>query len=446
MLTAISPIDGRYAAQSNALSSYFSEYALIQYRVLVEIEYFIALIEIPLPQLAKFDTNKIELLRDIYNNFTLEDAEKIKAIEKVTNHDVKAVEYFIKEKLEQLKLDEFREFIHFGLTSQDINNTAIPISIKDALVGSYYPAIESVISILYGLAEEWKEIPMLARTHGQPASPTGLGKEIRVFADRLETQLISLKSIPIHGKFGGATGNFNAHIAAYPEIDWVDFANNFLSNTLGIIRTQTTTQIEHYDQLAAVFHALIRINTILLDFCRDIWTYVSMDYFRQKIVRGEIGSSAMPHKVNPIDFENAEGNLGIANAFLGHLAEKLPVSRLQRDLTDSTVLRNVGMPFGYGMIALKSIIKGINKLELNENKIQSDLDQNWMILAEGIQSILRREGFEQPFELLKNLTRGNSTINQEVIHSFIDQLEINEAIKLELKKLKPANYTGNAMD
>ncbi|MBK7427261.1 MAG: adenylosuccinate lyase [Saprospiraceae bacterium] len=446
MLKAISPIDGRYSSQSSALAAYFSEYALIQYRVLVEVEYFIALIELPLPQLSHFDPDKKEMLRSIYSDFTLEDAEKIKSIEKVTNHDVKAVEYFIKEKLDDMQLDTFKEFIHFGLTSQDINNTAIPISIKEALDSVYFPAVEQLILTLYDLADQWKEIPMLARTHGQPASPTGLGKEIRVYADRLETQLISVKSVPIHGKFGGATGNFNAHIAAYPHIDWVSFANNFLGNILGIIRTQTTTQIEHYDQLAALFHAMSRINTILLDFCRDIWTYVSMEYFKQKVVKGEIGSSAMPHKVNPIDFENAEGNLGIANAFLGHLAEKLPVSRLQRDLTDSTVLRNVGMPFGYGMIALKSIIKGINKLELNENKIQSDLDQNWIILAEGIQSILRREGFDQPYELLKELTRGNSTVNQEVLHSFIDKLEVSEEIRIELKKLQPSNYTGNAMD
>lgn len=446
MLTAISPIDGRYAAQSNALSAYFSEYALIRYRVLVEIEYFIALMEYPIPQLADFNSEKIDTLRDIYQEFSIKDAERIKAIEKVTNHDVKAVEYFIKEKMDNLHLEEFKEFIHFGLTSQDINNTAIPISIKEALNSVYFPAVEELIQTLYNLAAQWKEIPMLARTHGQAASPTGLGKEIRVFADRLETQLISLKSIPIHGKFGGATGNFNAHIAAYPKIDWVKFANKFLSATLGIVRSQTTTQIEHYDQLAALFHAMMRIHTILIDFCRDIWTYVSMDYFKQRIIQGEIGSSAMPHKVNPIDFENAEGNLGIANAFLSHLAEKLPISRLQRDLTDSTVLRNVGMPFGYGMIALKSILRGLNKLELNEYKIQSDLDQNWMILAEGIQSILRREGFDQPYELLKNLTRGNSTINQEVIHDFIEQLEITEELKLELKKLRPTNYTGNAMD
>ncbi len=443
VLTAISPVDGRYREKTASLSGYFSEFALIRYRVLVEVEYFIALCELPLPQLQDIDINKLSLpLRNIYLEFDLDDAERVKEIERTTNHDVKAVEYFIKEKFNDLGLQDYKEYIHFGLTSQDINNTAVPISINNALETQYYPLLDSLIKILSGYATEWKDVPMLAKTHGQPASPTRLGKEINVFVYRLEEQLSLLKSIPISAKFGGATGNFNAHHIAYPGIDWEAFANNFLGNRLGLDREDYTTQISNYDNLAALFDGLKRINTILIDLSRDFWQYISMEYFKQKIKEGEIGSSAMPHKVNPIDFENAEGNLGIANAVLEHLAAKLPVSRLQRDLTDSTVLRNVGVPFAHITISIQSLNKGLNKLLLNEEAINNDLENAWAVVAEGIQTVLRREGYPQPYEALKALTRTNSKITGESIRQFIDSLNVNDKVKEELRTITPQNYTG----
>lgn len=442
MLTAISAIDGRYANKTAALSNYFSEYALIKYRVLVEVEYFLALVDLGLPQLSGIDSNQVEGIQAIATNFTLEQAESIKAIERVTNHDVKAVEYFIKEQFDALGLQKYKEFIHFGLTSQDINNTAIPLSFKASLEDSYYPVLEEILDTLEDLSKEWATTPMLARTHGQAASPTTLGKEIKVFQVRIATQLKQLQSIPHAGKFGGATGNMNAHYVAYPNHDWHDFATQFLDEKLGLTRSYPTTQIEHYDLIAAQFHALSRINTILIDFCRDIWTYVSMDYFKQKVIAGEVGSSAMPHKVNPIDFENAEGNFGIANALFNHLAQKLPISRLQRDLTDSTVLRNIGSPMGHTLIGFKSTLKGIGKLLLNEAKLESDLEDNWIVTAEAIQNILRREHFDKPYEALKALTRGKAHISQADIHAFIDSLAINDQLKDELKAISPYNYVG----
>lgn len=441
-LTAVSPIDGRYHAKTKELGSYFSEYALIKYRVRVEVEYFIALCELPLPQLAGVDKSVFSELRAIYRNFTTVDAQRIKDIEKVTNHDVKAVEYFLKEEFDRLHLEAFKEFIHFGLTSQDINNTSVPMSVKECLHEVYIPALQEVIDQLAAYAEEWKEIPMLARTHGQPASPTRLGKEIQVFVYRLNRQLELLKQVPITGKFGGATGNFNAHHIAYPEHDWRQFAHVFLSEKLGIGREEWTTQISNYDNLAALFDSLKRINVILLDVDKDFWQYISMEYFKQQIKAGEVGSSAMPHKVNPIDFENSEGNLGIANAVLDHLAMKLPISRLQRDLTDSTVLRNVGVPMGHMLIALASTLKGLRKLLLNEKAIASDLDKAWAVVAEGIQTILRREGYPKPYETLKALTRVNTGMNAETIAAFIDTLEVSDAVKAELHALSPGNYTG----
>ncbi len=441
-LNAISPIDGRYRNKVNELAPYFSEEALIKYRVLVEIEYFIALCEIPLPQLKGIDTTLFEGLRAIYKDFSSEDALAIKTIENVTNHDVKAVEYFIKEKFDALGLSQYKEFIHFGLTSQDINNTAIPLSIKDAVNDTYVPEYQIVLNKLKDLSNEWAAIPMLARTHGQPASPTRLGKEIAVFVTRLEEQFNLLNDIPSAAKFGGATGNYNAHHVAYPNIDWKAFGSKFVQEKLGLHHSFPTTQIEHYDHMAALFDALKRINTILIDLNRDIWTYVSMDYFKQKIKAGEVGSSAMPHKVNPIDFENSEGNLGIANAIFEHLSAKLPVSRLQRDLTDSTVLRNVGVPFGHTLIGFKSTLKGLNKLLLNEGKFAEDLENNWAVTAEAIQTILRREAYPNPYEALKGLTRTNAKINQESISNFIDTLEVSNTIKEELKRITPSNYTG----
>ena len=441
-LNAISPIDGRYRNKVEKLTHYFSEEALIKYRVLVEIEYFIALCEIPLPQLKSVNPSVFEDLRQIYKNFTTEDAQAIKDIEKVTNHDVKAVEYFIKKKFDTLGLEAYKEFIHFGLTSQDINNTAIPLSIKEAMNDVYVPEYFNVLKELKRLAEDWKDIPMLARTHGQPASPTRLGKEFMVFVVRLEEQFNLLNDIPSAAKFGGATGNFNAHKVAYPTIDWKVFGSTFVQEKLGLQHSFPTTQIEHYDHMAALFDCLKRINTIIIDLDRDIWTYVSMDYFKQKIKAGEVGSSAMPHKVNPIDFENSEGNLGIANAVFEHLSSKLPVSRLQRDLTDSTVLRNVGVPFGHTLIGFASTLKGLGKLLLNESKFAQDLENNWAVVAEAIQTILRREGYPNPYEALKGLTRTNETINQASISNFIDTLEVSDAIKNELKAITPSNYTG----
>ena len=441
-LTAVSPIDGRYRSKTESLDKYFSEYALIKYRVKVEIEYFIALTEIPLPQLAGFNAGLKPELRKIYTDFSLEDARRIKEIESVTNHDVKAVEYFIKEEFDRLGIAQFKEFIHFGLTSQDINNTSVPMSIADALTEVYIPSIEQIISRLKELSAEWNDVPMLARTHGQPASPTRLGKEINVFVYRLETQLAALRNCPVSGKFGGATGNFNAHNAAYPAINWKQFAASFLKDKLNIIREDLTTQISNYDNLAALLQAIERINTIIIDLDRDVWTYISMNYFKQKIKAGEVGSSAMPHKVNPIDFENSEGNLGIANAILCHLAQKLPVSRLQRDLTDSTVLRNVGVPLGHGLIAYASTLKGLNKLLLNRQAIDADLDQMWSVVAEGIQTILRREGYPNPYETLKQLTRTNAQVNHQSIAEFIDTLEVSEEVKQELRTLSPHTYTG----
>lgn len=441
-LTAISPVDGRYRTKADALSAYFSEFALIRYRVRVEIEYFIALTGV-IPQLKGLESEKIrEELRNIYRNFTEEDALRIKEIESVTNHDVKAVEYFIKEKFDALSFEPYKEFIHFGLTSQDINNTSVPLSLKEALEEVYYPSLEQVIGQLKTYAGEWKEIPMLAKTHGQPASPTRLGKEIEVFVYRLEQQLALLRTMPVSAKFGGATGNFNAHHVAYPVTDWKAFGNRFVNEVLGLKREEWTTQISNYDNLAAVFDGLKRINTILIDLNRDFWQYISMEYFKQKIKAGEVGSSAMPHKVNPIDFENAEGNLGIANAILEHLSGKLPVSRLQRDLTDSTVLRNIGVPLAHIEIAFKSLTKGLGKLLLNEQALYRDLDKCWAVVAEGIQTILRREGYPKPYEALKALTRTNEGITQQSIGNFIDTLQVNDEVKAELKAITPHNYTG----
>ena len=450
-LTAISPIDGRYRGKTEALAGYFSEYALIRYRVRVEIEYFIALCELPLPQLEHFDHSLFEPLRDIYRLFTEADAQRVKDIERVTNHDVKAVEYFIKERISALGGSpaqsvafpaEAKEFIHFGLTSQDINNTAVPLSIKEALEQVYYPLLEELIEQLHDYAEEWRNIPMLAKTHGQPASPTRLGKELMVYVYRLEEQLRSLKDTPVTAKFGGATGNFNAHHVAYPQFNWPLFADEFVSAKLGLEREQFTTQISNYDWLAAIFDAMRRINTIVIDLDRDFWMYISMDYFKQKIKAGEVGSSAMPHKVNPIDYENSEGNLGLANAILQFLAAKLPVSRLQRDLTDSTVLRNVGVPMGHALIAFQSTLKGLRKLILNEAKLQQDLDQTWAVVAEGIQTILRREGYPNPYEALKALTRTNEGITSATIAQFIETLNVSDSVKEELRTITPATYTG----
>jgi len=441
-LTAISPVDGRYRNKTEVFSKYFSEFALIRYRVLVEIEYFIALCELPLEQLKSIDKKVYKQLRHIYLDFSLEDAGKIKDIEKTTNHDVKAVEYFIKEKFDKLGLSEHKEFIHFGLTSQDINNTAVPYSLQDAMNYAYYPIMERLVTKISELAEKWADIPMLARTHGQPASPTRLGKEIDVFIERIQKQQAMLRFVPFSAKFGGATGNFNAHKVAYPNVNWAEFANSFVNHVLNLDRSQTTTQIEHYDNLAALFDNIQRINTILVDLSRDFWTYISMDYFKQEIKKGEIGSSAMPHKVNPIDFENAEGNLGIANALFGHLSEKLPISRLQRDLTDSTVLRNVGVPFSHTIIAIESLIKGLGKLVLNEKALADDLEDNWSVVAEAIQTILRREKYPNPYEALLNLTRTNKPITKESIHEFINSLDITDELKNELKQISPSNYTG----
>lgn len=441
-LTNISPVDGRYHSQTKELSNYFSEYALIKYRIRVEVEYFIALCEIPLPQLKDFDKSIYPQLRLIYQSFIIENATVVKEIEKTTNHDVKAVEYYIKQKLNELNLKKYSEFVHFGLTSQDINNTAVPLSLKEALNEVYVPLLTEIKETIVQFSHGWKDVAMLARTHGQPASPTTMGKELYVFAERIEKQILLLNAVPHSAKFGGATGNFNAHTVAYPEINWIDFANKFVENNLQLNRSQTTTQIEHYDNIAALFDALKRINTILLDLNRDMWTYISMEYFKQKIKDGEVGSSAMPHKVNPIDFENSEGNIGIANALFEHLSAKLPVSRLQRDLTDSTVLRAVGMPMAHTIIALHSLKKGLNKLLLNKIKIDEDLENNWAVVAEAIQTILRRDGFENPYELLKNLTRKNEKINREILHHFIDSLKVPDTTKNELKKITPHNYTG----
>ena len=441
-LTAVSPIDGRYHSKTQQLSQYFSEFALIRYRAKVEIEYFIALCNIPLPQLKGIDTACFATLRGIYENFTETDAQRIKDIEAITNHDVKAVEYFLKECFDQLGLQQYKEFIHFGLTSQDINNTATPMSIKDALNDAILPAIGQIIAWLNEHAQLWHDVPMLAKTHGQPASPTRMGKELRVFAYRLEQQLQQLQNVPVSGKFGGATGNFNAHLVTYPDINWIEFANRFLSEQLGIDREQFTTQISNYDNLGAIFDALKRISTILIDLDRDIWLYISMNYFKQKIKAGEVGSSAMPHKVNPIDFENSEGNLGIAIAILEHLAHKLPISRLQRDLTDSTVLRNVGVPFGHFMIATASTLKGLGKLILNADAIETDLQNTWAVVAEAMQTILRREGYPKPYETLKQLTRTNEKIDAQRIAQFVDSLEVSDQVKAQLKAITPHNYTG----
>jgi adenylosuccinate lyase len=441
-LNAVTPIDGRYINKTSSLQEYFSEAALIKFRVQVEIEYFIALCNSPIYQLNHFPSNRISKLRNLYVNFKESDAQRIKDIESITNHDVKAVEYFIKEEFDKLGLQEFKEFIHFGLTSQDINNTAVPYSVKEAIQKVYLPQLIEIISLLKDRARQWKTIPLLARTHGQAASPTRMGKEIQVFIERIEKQLTLLETIPFSAKFGGATGNFNAHHVAFPRINWVEFSNKFTLDTLELERQQTTTQIEHYDNLAALMDNICRINTILIDFSRDIWTYVSMDYFKQKIKKGEVGSSAMPHKVNPIDFENAEGNLGMANAIFSFLSSKLPISRLQRDLTDSTVLRNIGVPFAHTLIAFSSLNKGINKLIINEKNIAIDLEKNWAVVAEAIQTILRREGYPNPYEALKELTRTNSEINAESISLFIDTLNISDTIKAELKKINPSNYTG----
>lgn len=442
-LTSISPIDGRYRSKTHQLADYFSEYALIRYRVRVEVEYFISLCELPLPQLAGIDSSVYLSLRDVWQNFTEQDAAHIKEIESVTNHDVKAVEYFLKEQFDKIpQLIDYKEFIHFGLTSQDINNTSVPLSIKEAIDNVYMPALENLLSVLNGYAEQWADIPMLARTHGQPASPTRLGKEIKVFAYRLENQINQLKAVPVSAKFGGATGNFNAHNVAYPSIDWKAFGAKFLKEKLGLEREEYTTQISNYDNLAALFDAMKRLNTIQIDMNRDFWQYISMEYFKQKIKVGEVGSSAMPHKVNPIDFENAEGNLGIANAILEHLSSKLPISRLQRDLTDSTVLRNVGVPFGHQMIAIASSVKGLGKLLINEAKIAADLDGCWSVVAEAIQTILRREGYPHPYEALKALTRTNSLITKESIMEFVDGLNVSDSVKSELKNIAPSNYFG----
>ncbi len=441
-LTAISPIDGRYHSKANELSAFYSEAALIKYRLRVEVEYFISLCELPLPQLEDFDSDLYDSLRDIYLKFDNKDAQKIKDIESITNHDVKAVEYFIKERFEKLKISKYKEFIHFALTSQDINNTATPLLIKESVEEVYVPNYMELLDKLISLKNEWAAIPLLARTHGQAASPTLLGKEIMVFIERLERQIGLLNMVPFSAKFGGATGNFNAHHIAYPEIDWVSFSNDFVDNNLGLDRSQVTTQIEHYDNLAALFDNLKRINTILIDLSRDVWTYISMNYFKQKIKEGEVGSSAMPHKVNPIDFENAEGNLGIANAIFEHLSSKLPVSRLQRDLTDSTVLRNVGVPMAHTLLGFKSILKGLNKLILNESAIHADLDDNWAVVAEAIQTILRKEGYPKPYEALKELTRTNSVIEKSTLAVFIEGLDISDDLKDYLKGISPFNYTG----
>lgn len=441
-LQAISPIDGRYYQKTKDLVPFFSEEALIRYRVKVEVEYFIALCKADVPQLSDVKPEIFPQLQDLYRTFSSEDAQSIKDIEKVTNHDVKAVEYYLKEKFDTLGLSQFKEFIHFGLTSQDINNTAVPLSIKDAMEAVYLPALENLLRKLEELAQEWKEVPMLARTHGQPASPTRLGKEIEVFVQRLNEQIRFLKSVPYSAKFGGATGNYNAHKVAYPEIDWRTFGSRFVETELGLYHSFPTTQIEHYDHLASLFDNLKRINTIILDLDKDVWSYVSMDYFKQKIKKGEVGSSAMPHKVNPIDFENSEGNLGVANALFEHLSSKLPVSRLQRDLTDSTVLRTIGVPFGHTLIAFASTLKGLNKLLLNEYKLNADLEDNWAVVAEAVQTILRREGYPNPYEALKGLTRTNEAITRESISRFIDELDVDENVKEELKKITPQNYTG----
>lgn len=441
-LTAITPIDGRYRSKVEKLGDYFSEFALIKYRVLVEVEYFIAMAEKGAGLMSEFPKDKFDDLRSLYENFSEEDAMKVKATERVTNHDVKAVEYLVKEKLNDLGLKKYEEYIHFGLTSQDINNTAIPLSIKDAVIAEYLPLLNEVIDMLADYSKEWSNIPMLARTHGQPASPTRLGKEMQVFVERLQIQRDRMMTIPFSAKFGGATGNLNAHLVAFPNEDWIDFANNFVNETLGLERSQTTTQIEHYDNLAALFDSMKRINTIILDLNRDMWTYISMDYFKQKLKEGEIGSSAMPHKVNPIDFENSEGNVGLANAIFEHLSAKLPVSRLQRDLTDSTVLRNVGSPFAHTMIAFNSTLKGLGKLLLNEAKLDLDLENNWAVVAEAIQTVLRREGFDKPYEMLKGLTRTNTGINKESIQEFIGTLNISDDLKAELKQITPQNFTG----
>ena len=442
MLTAISPVDGRYRDKVDELGNYFSEFALIKYRLFVEVEYFIALTEIPLPQLTPIQETVLTELRNLYHHFSLEDANRIKEIEKITNHDVKAVEYFLKEKFDEIGLAPHKEFIHFGLTSQDINNTAVPCSIQEAIQEVYLPVMDELLAKLKELSAAWKEIPMLAKTHGQPASPTLLGKEIRVFIERLEIQLQQLTAIPCYAKFGGATGNLNAHHVAYPAVDWVAFSNNFVKNALQLERSQTTTQIAHYDNYAAIFDCLKRINTILIDLDRDFWSYVSMGYFKQKIKKGEIGSSAMPHKVNPIDFENSEGNLGVANALFEHLSAKLPISRLQRDLTDSTVLRNVGVPFAHTLLSVKSTLKGLGKLLLNEEMINKDLEENWIVIAEAIQTILRREAYPNPYEALKDLTRVNRKIDKGVLQEFINGLDISETLKEELRKITPQNYTG----
>jgi adenylosuccinate lyase len=441
-LNSISPIDGRYFQSTRLLSAYFSEYALFQYRVRVEVEYFIALCALDLPQLPKLTAAQKETLKRIYLDFNETDALKIKEIEKVTNHDIKAVEYYIKYKFDEIGLTPYKEFIHFGLTSQDINNTAIPLSLNEAFDGVYYPQLAQLLSKLVQCTEQWKDIPMLAHTHGQPASPTRLGKEMGVFVERLTQQITSLQGIPYAAKFGGATGNLNAHVVAYPDVDWKQFATEFVEQVLGLHHSFPTTQIEHYDHLAATFDAMKRINTILVDFSRDIWQYISMGYFKQKIKEGEVGSSAMPHKVNPIDFENAEGNLGLANALFEHLSAKLPISRLQRDLTDSTVLRNIGVPFGYTLIAITSLIKGLDKLIVNEAKLHADLEDHWIVVAEAIQTILRRENYPQPYEALKALTRTHDQINRETIHVFIEQLNVSEKVKTELKNITPFNYTG----
>lgn len=441
-LTAISPIDGRYRNKTEKLADYFSEYALVKYRVRVEVEYFIALCELPLPQLKNIDKEVFPKLQSIVDNFSEEDSSRVKETEKVTNHDVKAVEYFIKEKFDELGLEQYKEFIHFGLTSQDINNTSVPLSLKDALTDVYYPLLDELIVKLTSQAEAWADVAMLAKTHGQPASPTRLGKEIMVFVSRLQAQLQLLRSVPLSAKFGGATGNYNAHTVAYPEYDWKAFGNKFVSEKLGLVREEWTTQISNYDNLAAVFDALKRIDTIMIDLNRDFWQYISMEYFKQKIKEGEIGSSAMPHKVNPIDFENAEGNLGIANAILEHLAVKLPISRLQRDLTDSTVLRNIGIPMGHIVIAIQSTLKGLDKLLLNKEALYRDLDNCWAVVAEGIQTILRREGYPKPYEALKALTRTNNAITAESIAEFIDELNVSDAVKDELRKITPHTYTG----
>jgi adenylosuccinate lyase len=441
-LKAVSPVDGRYRQKTERYADFFSEYALIRYRVIVEIEYFIALCEVPLKQLENVPFETLTKLREISANFSDADALKVKDFEKITNHDVKAVEYFIREKFDELNIGSYKEFIHFGLTSQDINNTSVPLSVKDALTEVYYPEAEKILQKLNQFADQWRDVAMLAKTHGQPASPTRLGKEIRVIANRLDVQLSQMRNIPISGKFGGATGNFNAHKVAYPAIEWKLFADKFLNDKLGLTREQWTTQISNYDNLAALFDAMKRVNTILIDFCRDVWTYISMDYFKQKIKAGEVGSSAMPHKVNPIDFENAEGNLGMANAVLEFLAAKLPVSRLQRDLTDSTVLRNVGVPFAHTLIATQSLLKGLDKLLLNETAIYRDLDNNWAVVAEGIQTILRRENYPDPYNALKELTRTNEQINEITIREFIETLNVEDTVKDELRRITPRNYTG----